>query len=82
LAPPSMKDLEERLRGRGTETEEKITQRLETAAKELDLIDNYDYIVINNEIENAVKDIKSIVTAEKCKLTRNSEFKNILKGVD
>ena len=61
LAPPSLEALEQRLRGRGTETEEKIRQRLETAKKELLLAPTYDFTVINNIPEQAAGEIRAIL---------------------
>ena len=61
IAPPSMEALEQRLRGRGTETEEKIRGRLETARKELELAPNYDYTVVNDVSETAAEEINRIL---------------------
>ncbi len=68
LAPPNMKILEDRLRGRGTDEEEKVKIRLETAKHELAKASKYDYIVVNNEVNTAAKELDSIITAEKCKM--------------
>lgn len=70
IAPPSLKELEHRLRGRGTESNEVITNRLKTALKEIGCAGEYDYIVVNDEVEKAAKKIDSIITAEKCKTSR------------
>lgn len=61
LAPPSLEALEERLRGRGTETEEKIQSRLETARQELLLAPTYDYTVVNDDYKRAAREIKDIL---------------------
>ena len=61
LAPPSLEALEQRLRGRGTESEETIRQRLETAKTELLLAPNYDYTVINNDPDEAAEEIRAIL---------------------
>ncbi len=82
LAPPSIKELESRLVGRGTETVDVIEKRLARALEELDLIDNYDYVVVNDDIDEAVSDIRSIVRAERRKTARNTDIKNTLKGVE
>lgn len=81
LAPPSMKELEARLVGRGTETADVIAKRLARALDELDLVDDYDYVVINDDIDEAVSDIRAIVKAESRRVNRNDKVKNILKGV-
>ena len=74
IAPPSYEELEKRLRGRGTETEEQILSRLQTAKGELSLMDEYDYIVVNDEIEQASCDLLTILRADK--LAKDSYFKN------
>lgn len=61
LAPPSLEALEERLRGRGTETEEKILSRLETARQELLLAPTYDYTVVNDDFRRAAREINEIL---------------------
>lgn len=80
LTPPSMNELEKRLVGRATETPEKIKLRLDRAKEEFDIIDKYDYIVINDSVKQAVIDIECIVKAEKMKAKRNLNLKNKLKG--
>jgi guanylate kinase len=61
IAPPSLEELERRLRGRSTESEEKILGRLETARHELELSVNYDHKVINDEVSRAANEILSIM---------------------
>ena len=61
LAPPSLEILEQRLRGRGTDSEEMILKRLETAREELLLAPNYDYLVIANEPEQTASEIRAIL---------------------
>ena len=68
LFPPSMAILEERLRARGTDTEEKVQTRLGRARKEHARADFYDYLVINDTIEAAIAEVLAIITAEHCKL--------------
>lgn len=74
IAPPSYEELEKRLRGRGTETEEQILSRLQTAKGELALMGEYDFIVVNDEIEQASCDLLTILRADK--LAKDSYFKN------
>ena len=74
IAPPSYEELESRLRGRGTETEEQILSRLETAKGELAKMGEYDYIIVNDKIEQASKDILTVLRADK--LTKDSYLKN------
>ncbi len=72
LAPPSMKALEKRITGRGTEDPDRITRRLETARREMDAYCFYDYLVVNDEVEKAAELIDSIIDAEKCKVGRGA----------
>ena len=67
ILPPSFKELDRRLHKRGTETDDVIRQRLETARKELDAAENYDYLVTNDALEDAVSDFLAVVRAEKCR---------------
>jgi len=63
LVPPSFEELERRLRGRGTETEEKIRQRLKTAEYEMTLAPDYDHIVVNDVVERAAAALAEILEA-------------------
>ena len=63
IAPPNFSELEKRLRGRGTETEDVIQKRLSNAGQELTYCLEYEYLVINEEVEKAVKDMNSILVA-------------------
>ena len=73
LLPPSFAVQEQRLRGRGTETEEKICQRLATTKKELPLLDHYDYVVYNYDggADACADDIRAIVRAESSSVKRH-----------
>ena len=70
LAPPSMAALETRLKGRGTEDDEKIKGRLVTAGRELQAYHLYDYLVVNDRVEEAALTICAIAEAEKCRISR------------
>jgi len=70
IMPPSMKILKERLTNRNTETEEKILERFKTAYKELNEFKKYNYVVVNDDLSLAVDKVKSIITAEKCRVDR------------
>ena len=70
LAPPSLPELEERLIGRGTESNEVIASRLLAARQELEMMTLYDYVVENDEVENACDRINAIIIAEHCKRER------------
>lgn len=83
LLPPNYTTLEQRLRGRGTETDDVITKRMNTAVKELGKFSLYDYVVIseNGKPDDAVRSIKEIVNAEKHKVSRTNNFvDNFLKN--
>lgn len=82
IVPPSMKELKRRIEGRGTESEEAIMKRFQSAYQELNFISRYNYVVINDEVETAVHRIESIITAEKCRVDRNKELNHILQGGD
>ncbi|MBR3340985.1 MAG: guanylate kinase [Clostridiales bacterium] len=71
ILPPSMEELENRLRGRGTETEEKIKKRLEQAKTEIKRAGEFEYLVTNGDLEQAARDILAIITAEKLKASKN-----------
>jgi len=74
ILPPSRKDLEERLRLRSTDSDEDIEKRLKNAKEELQYIYDYDYIVVNSDLEEAVSTLKSIIIAEKCRRDRVLPF--------
>jgi guanylate kinase len=74
ILPPSMKVLEQRLRGRGTEADEVIQKRMMRAQKEIEEAVHYDYCVINDTVEKAVDEINQIICAEKHKVYRNADF--------
>jgi len=63
LSPPTLEVLETRLRDRGTDTEEKIRNRLETAKRELEQVERYDYLVVNDTIEEAVNEVETIINS-------------------
>ncbi len=79
VTPPSAAELERRLRGRGTETEEVIRKRLGRASEESCGVEDYDYIVINDRLEECVKEIHGIVQAAKRASERNMEFINQIR---
>ena len=79
IAPPSMETLKKRLVGRGTETEEAVERRFAEAVKEL-AAGEYDYIVVNDSLDKAVKDTESILVSERLHVSNNPKLINILKG--
>ena len=70
LAPPSLKELEERLRQRKTESTEELTLRIQTARKEMKDLSMFDYVVVNynGRLEETVARLEAIITAEKCRI--------------
>ena len=80
IAPPSIEVLRERLEKRGTETEEVKARRLNSAEQELSKIGEYDFIVVNNDIEVASLEIKAIVTAMHCAVKNSKNTVNKFIG--
>lgn len=75
ILPPSRRALEERLRGRGQDTEEEIERRLAQAKQEiLQLSGYYDYLVINDDVERAGRQMQAIAIAERCRASLNGEL--------
>ena len=73
VLPPSLASLEERLRGRGTDSEERIRLRLENARREIALVGEYDYAVVNADLKTAYGQVASIIVAETCRASRRIE---------
>ena len=73
IAPPSIVELEGRLRGRGSETEAAIALRLHNAREELVCADTYEYLIINDRLGDAVESLKSIIIAERSRHRRNPD---------
>lgn len=71
IMPPSFDELERRLRGRGTDSEEAILKRLEIAKKEMDFSSHYDYVVINNTVDETVNEIIDVVNKEIIMINEN-----------
>ena len=74
IAPPSWEELERRLTQRGTDSREKIQKRLLRAKVEFQTAHTYDYFVINDTVENAVRELDAIMTAEHCKPRERMEI--------
>ena len=71
ILPPDLAELEKRLRGRGTDSDNVIKQRLRNAEQEISQAGWYDYLVVNDDFTNALNELSSIVTAERCRSLRN-----------
>ena len=74
IAPPSWAELERRLTERGTDSKDKIQKRLLRAKVEFQTAHTYDYFVINDTVENAVRELDAIMTAEHCKPKERMEI--------
>lgn len=83
IMPPSYKELRNRLSGRGTETEEIINQRMESALSEISRATEYDYIVVNDDISTAVNDIISVISNSRLILKRQKHIiDEVLENVE
>lgn len=81
LFPPSLEELKNRIIGRGTESDELVRNRLKEAEKEISMMSEYDYVVVNDDVDQAVQKIKAVITSEHCKRERiEAEYKKILEG--
>ncbi len=81
LAPPSLSELEQRLVGRGTETDEVIASRIGAARQELEMMNLYDFVVENDEVQLACDRVNAIVTAEHCRRERvEKRYLSMLEG--
>jgi len=74
ITPPSAKELRRRLIGRGTESMEVIEQRLARAKEEAEGIDDYDCLIVNDDLESCVDELHSVIQNEKKKVARNGEL--------
>lgn len=71
IMPPSFEALEKRLRGRGTDCEDAILKRLDIAKREMDFSSHYDYVVINNTVDECINEIINIIDKEVIKINEN-----------
>ncbi|MBC3795497.1 guanylate kinase [Acetobacterium tundrae] len=78
IVPPSMQELRRRIEERGTESTEQMEMRLNCAYEEMRNADDYSYIVINDDLEDAARRVQSIITAEKC---RTERLKNKIEDI-
>jgi len=81
IAPPSMMELERRLRGRGTDSEERIQKRLKRAREEIRAVKEFDFVVVNDTLATAVRDFCSIIYAERARTEHltQKEIANFLR---
>ena len=74
ILPPSMIELERRLRGRASETEEVVRRRFEAAKVEIEHYGFFDYLVVNDDVDTAFKNLESIILAERSRRTRRADL--------
>ncbi|MDY0405932.1 guanylate kinase [Virgibacillus sp. 179-BFC.A HS] len=80
LLPPSLEELKNRIVRRGTETDSLVRNRLAEAKKEIRMMDNYDYAVLNDDIDRAVENVRTIIASEHLKRERvEKQYKKILE---
>lgn len=73
IMPPSLKTLVKRLKARNTDTNDKILERFHTAYKEINEVTKYNYVVVNDDLEDAIQKVEAIIKAEKCRVDRIEE---------
>ncbi len=73
ILPPSMKALSERLRNRRSDSEDVISRRLQKAAEEIQCYKKYDYLVVNDEFDKALEELRAIITAARLEVGRLDE---------
>lgn len=81
ILPPSLSELNKRIENRGTDSKEVIMKRMQCAYDELDYAFEYDYVVVNDEVETAVDKIKHIIFAEKNRAVRKKAIINKIREV-
>jgi len=74
VLPPSMQELRNRIRNRGTESESALANRLHSAGHELGYVRRYDYLIVNDEVEEAGRLLAAIIDAEKCRVSRQEQL--------
>ncbi|WP_079709397.1 guanylate kinase [Paraliobacillus ryukyuensis] len=80
LSPPSLEELKNRIVKRGTESDDLVANRLHAAKEEIELMDAYDYVVVNDNVNKAVDKVQAIVKSEHCKRERVAiQYKKVLE---
>ena len=70
LAPPSLDELKSRITGRGTDREDVILERMQMAKEEIEMMQHYDYVVVNDTVEHAVEKVNAIIQSEHLRVER------------
>lgn len=81
ILPPSMKELERRLRARGTDSEDVVADRMERAASEISHWPEYEYVLVNRDMDQCLADVRSIVAAERLKKNRQTDLVPFVRGL-
>lgn len=80
LLPPTLEELAKRIKGRGTESPETFARRFDAAKNEILVGEKYQYVVVNDEVDAAVAKVQAILTAERCRVSRNENlFRDLLE---
>ena len=81
ILPPSMEELEDRLKSRAQDSEEVVKKRMKKASREISHWDEYDYVVVNNDLDKAMEDVNKILTAERMKRIRQPGLENFVQDL-
>jgi guanylate kinase len=81
VLPPSVSEMKRRLLKRGSESEEQLTTRMRTARAELEAVTDFDYVVVNDDFEDALRTIEAIVAAERERVDRQPHIEKMLDGL-
>lgn len=79
VTPPSADELYRRLKGRGTETDDVIAGRMQRAIEEADIVDKYEYILLNDDLDTCVRETHEIIQNAKYSVSRNADFIKLIK---
>ena len=74
IMAPSMEEVKRRIKARGAETAEQIVDRFQTAYKEINEVNKYNYVVVNDHLEEAIQKVEAILISEKCRVDRIEEI--------
>ena len=81
ILPPSMQELEARLRKRAQDSEETVLRRMTKAASEISHWDEYDYVIVNKDFDHSLEKLEAILTAERCKRQRRPGLKEFIASL-
>lgn len=81
ILPPSMEELRNRLSGRGTDSDEVVSDRMRRAKNEINHWYGYDYVIVNNSIDQCVEDVMNVLNAERLKRIRQNNLHHFVEGL-